>query len=282
MLANSVHASDGPGLTGAFVKFEIKVNASQLSVLFSRARSQVPFAIAKTLTTLAGDVQKRVVQQLPKSFDRPTDFTLRGVYTIRAEKANPVSTVYFPKSDTAAGKPGFALREYIQPGAQGTSARHQKRSENLLTRAGYLPMGWVTVPGSYGKTLLDGYGNMPGAYYKQIVNGLQVKRVEAKNYKSISAASQRRAQRMGVQTEFFAVAPGANKLGKNGGYLPSGVYRRTGPGGTKLLQYLLFVKKASYRQRLDLKEVALATVQELAQQRWDETIVSLGTTFKPK
>lgn len=259
------------------MKFEIKVDAKQLNALFGRTRSQMPFAVAKTVTALAGDVQKRVVQQLPKSFDRPTDFTLKGVYTKRAEKGNPVATVYFPQSDGTQGK---SLREYIQPGAQGTSSRAQKKTEYLLTRMGYLPAGWVTVPGSFTKARLDGFGNMPGSYYKQIIRGLFIKNTKGPP-KPLPAAAQRRAARMGVDSEFFAVAPGTNKLGKNAGYLPSGVYRRTGKGGAKLLQYLLFIKKAAYKQRLDFKGEALAAIQENGQKRWAETIASLGTTFKP-
>lgn len=241
------------------------------------ARRQVPFVIAKTLTALAGDVQGRITRQLPVAFDRPTPFTQRGVYTRRAEKSNLTAEVYFPQSQEASGK---AQREYIRPGAEGAAARRQKKTEYLLTRAGWLPAGWVTTPGRYimnGK--LDSFGNMPGAYYKQIVRNLQIK---VRALKPIPGASQRRATRMGVDNEFFAVAPGKNSLAKGGGWLPPGVYKRSGRDGRQLLQYLKFVRKASYKQRLNVMAEAEAAVKENLQRRFDESVSLITTQFKAR
>ena len=238
------------------------------------ARRQVPFVVAKMLTALAQDGQVRLTRKLPVAFDRPTPFTQRGIYTRRAEKTNLTAEVYFPQSQEASGK---AQREYIRPGAQGAAARRQKKTEYLLTRAGWLPAGWVTTPGRYimdGK--LDGFGNMPGAYYKQIVRNLQIK---TSALKPIPGASQRRAQRMGVANEFFAVAPGKNSLAKGGGWLPPGVYKRSGRDGRQLLQYLKFVKKAAYKQRLNVPGEVQAAVKENLQRRFDESVSLITSKF---
>lgn len=257
--------------------FTIKMDSRQVQTMLSGVKSQLPFAAAKMLTAVAGDVQKHIAGQLPKAFDRPTPFTQRGVFVKSAEKRTLKAEVYFPESQPEQGK---AKREYIRPGTQGASARAQKKTEFLLTRAGWLPAGWVTTPGRFIMNgQLDGYGNMPGSYYKQIIRNLQIK---YNAIKPISAASQKRATRMQVDNEFFAVAPGLNKLAKGGGWLPPGVYKRTGPGGHKLLQYLKFVRKASYKVRLDVGAEAMVAVNANAQKRFDEAVQSIVDTYKAR
>lgn len=240
---------------------------------------QVPFVTARTLTALAGDVQDHLKRQLPVAFDRPTPFTQRGIFMQRAEKRDLTAIVYFPESQDQSGK---ATREYIRPGAMGASARNQKKTEYLLTRMGWMPSGWVTVPGKYimaGK--LNSYGNMPGSYYKQIIRALQIKTTKGPP-KPPSAASQKRAVKMGVASEFFAVAPGANRLSKGGGWLPPGVYKREGRHGEVLRQYLKFVRKASYKMRLNVKAEAQKAVTQNLNKRWNEAVQEIVTRFRPK
>lgn len=258
--------------------FDIQVQYKQVADGLSvAARAQVPFVVARTLTALAQDVQAHLKGRLPVAFDRPTPFTQRGVFMRRAEKARLVAEVYFPESQEAQGK---AQREYIRPGAEGANARRQKKTEFLLTRAGYLPAGWVTTPGKYiADNRLDQYGNMPGRLYAQIIRNLQIK---YNALKPVSGASQRRAVRMGVDNEFFAVAPGANRLAAGGGWLPPGVYKREGRGGRTLRQYLKFVRRASYSKRLDVQSEAEKTVRQNLPGRWNESIALIANNFQAR
>lgn len=220
-------------------------------------RAMIPYVAAKTLTGLGGAVFARMPGELQKRFDQPTSYTLKSVRHEFANKAKLRSAVGFPQSQDASGK---SKNEFMRPGAQGTSSRRQKRTEFLLSKQGWLPPGWITVPGSHAKkALLDPSGNIPGSIYKQIINVLQIRYNKPK---PISRASQRRAASLGVEREFFAVAPGTNALGRNRGYLPAGVYRRTKKG---LLQYLLFVKRAAYDQRIDMREVGMTVAKEMGQ-----------------
>lgn len=213
----------------------------------------LPYVAANTITELGRATQDRMPAVLQRRFDWPTPYTMRSVKVEYANKNKLRSVVGFPQSEDASGK---SKNEFIRPGALGTGSRRQKRTEYLLTQKGFLPAGWVTVPGSYAKrSKLDGYGNIPGSIYRQIIQSLQIK----PKGRPVSKASQRRAASMGVASEFFAVAPGTNNLGKNAGYLPSGVYRRTRKG---LEQYLLFVKRASYEKRLDMRQAGIETAQQ--------------------
>lgn len=260
------------------MRISVKVDVSRAMRLVGQTLPRaVPYVKAAMLTGLAQQVRAGVVRQLPVSFDRPTDFTLRGVYTKAATKAHPIAAVYFPESQAASGK---GKREYIRPGAQGSSARAQKRSELLLTRAGVLPAGWVTVPGRFAmQSLLDAHGNMKGVYYRQIIRNLQLKASAARAARPIAPGSVKRAARMGVENEFFAVAPGRNALAKGGGWLPPGVYRRTGARGQTLQQYLKFVRKASYQRRLNMAEVANAVLPGVLQPEFSKAFASVVRGF---
>lgn len=278
---HSRHLCDGrTGVLSGTVKIEFKIDSKQVSdALSDAARSQMPFVKAKMLTALAKGMQERLKSRLPQVFDRPTPFTQRGVFIKPADKTTQVAEVFFPESQEDAGR---ATREYIRPGAQGTSARRQKKTEYVLSRMGFLPAGWVTVPGSFykGGGKLDQYGNINGSTYKNIIRGLGM--TTSLKPRPLSGRAQKRVAAMGVESEYFAVGTGTNKLGKNGGWLPGGVYKRTGPGGRKLAQYLLFVRKASYKQRLNLRTEAKAYIDTAAQGAFDDAVALVRDKFKAR
>lgn len=236
----------------ALAMFTFKVDVSGATGGLKEFRRMLPYIAANTLTGLGQATHAQMPAELNRRFDRPTAFTLKAARVKFANSRDLRSTVGFPESSDAAGR---GRTEFMRPGAYGAASRRQKRSEYMLSKKGWLPPGWITVPGSYAKrSLLDAHGNIPGSIYKQLVNSLQIK----SGGKAVSKASQRRAAGMGVAAEFFAVAPGANTLGRNRGYLPSGVYRRTRKG---LQQYLLFIKRAGYEKRIDLKDTATAVAK---------------------
>lgn len=250
------------------MKFAITVNAKPALDALKNSAQQVPYAQAIMLTRLAVDAREAVKKNMPVAFDRPTAFTLRGVFSTAAKKSKPEAIVYVPDSIEASGR---AKREYIRPGALGTSHRQQKRTEFLLTRMGYLPAGWVTTPGK--SVQLDAYGNLPGSVYKQVINVLQIRG----DTKPVSQRSVKGAKRLGVASLFFAVAPGPNKQAKNGGWLPPGVWKHL-PGG-KITQILKFVKKASYKERLDVKKVVGDAVAENLQPAWRDASAIITERF---
>lgn len=232
----------------------------------------LPYVAAATLTALAGDGGKRVQKRMPEVFDRPTDFTVRGVFTRGATAAKLEAVVYVPESEEASGKP---KREYIRPGAEGAARRNQKKTEFLLTRIGALPQGWVTTPGKGAQ--LDRHGNVPGSVYKQIINVLQLR---YNNPKPVSGRSQKTAKRLGVSALFFAVAPGLNTLGKNGGWLPPGVWKHLPGGG--ITQVLKFVKKASYKPRLNIEREVRQAVELNIDRRWREKFTVIQDKFSAR
>lgn len=250
------------------INMHAKVDTKAASALFGdQLPKAMPYVKAAMLSRLAAGGRDAVQKQMPVDFDRPTSFTVRGVWFRAATARRLEADVYIPESQPSAGK---GPREYLQPGVAGSPRRRQKRTEYLLSRMGWLPSGWVTTPGSStGKLgMIDGFGNLKGRIYAQVINVLQIKRAENKTARGISARSQARAKKMGVQSEWFAVAPGKNAMGRKGSWLPPGVYRRVGRNGEDLQQILKFVKSAAYRPRLDFDGTVRGYVEREAQAAW--------------
>lgn len=245
-----------------------KTVITDLSVTMPR---QVPYAAAVMLSKIAReDLRPGFQQRLPEVFDRPTDFTIRGVFTKPASARELEALVYFPESQEERGKP---KREYMRPGAEGTAARNQKKTEFLLTRIGVLPAGWVTTPGRGAK--LDSRGNISGRTYAQIINVLQLKATAGG--RAVAERSQKRARKLGVDAEFFAVAPGPNRLSKGGGWLPPGVWKHL--PGRRITQILKFVKRAGYKPRFHVKDEGLTIVRRVLPARWREAVQLIAVKF---
>jgi hypothetical protein len=252
------------------MKIGVQINHKHITdKLSGYAKTQIRFLVSNTLNGVAFDLKNHIQKTLPVSFERPTKFTLNSLAVEKSKKETLKAEVFFKDSQAEQGK---AQREFIRPGALGSPSRSQKRSEYLLTKKGVLPAGWVTYPGTYMMGKLDAYGNVPGSYYKQVINILQLKKMETAQAKKISAASQKRSAKMGVDVEFFAVQPGNNTLGAGGRHLYPGIYRRAGRRGDVLQQYFKFVKKAKYKVRLDLDKEARSMLQASAQKNWDATV----------
>jgi hypothetical protein len=256
------------------MKIAYTTNADQVAQdLMETVPRQVPYVAAVMLTRLAGDLREGFQKRLPETFDRPTDFTVRGVFTKPASKSELEAAVYFPDSEDEDGK---SKREYIRPGAEGTAGRHQKRTEYLLTRIGALPVGWVTTPGKGAP--LNQYGNLEGSVYRQIINVLQIRYNKPK---PVSQRAQKAATKLGVEALFFVVSPGANKLGRGGGWLPPGVWKHL--PGHRITQILKFVRKASYRPRFKLQDEAAPILDKQVPVRWNEAVALIADKFsKPR
>ena len=117
-------------------------------------QKQIPFATALALTRTAKAVEKDVRAEMPKVFDNPTPFTVKGTYTNPAKKSKLFAEVGL-KDHTAKG--GNA-RDYLQPHIYG-GKRTAKRSEKSLRSRGHLAGSEFMVPGRGAK--LNKYGNIP-------------------------------------------------------------------------------------------------------------------------
>lgn len=101
-------------------------------------RRQVPFATAKALTDTAGDVKKNFPRTMARRLDRPTPFTMRGMFVARATKARLIASVGFKPIQSG----------YLDKPERGGTRRPKGRAIVLpaaqkVNRYGNLPKGAV-------------------------------------------------------------------------------------------------------------------------------------------
>lgn len=204
---------------------------------------QVPQAMAWAINDAVDEAHGKIVDEMRRTFDRPTDFTLNAVWRTYANKRFLVATLElkdnFAGNDAAPGKvnKGTAAAAYLQPQIEG-GTRQAKRVEVLLRGAGLLPAGWFAVPAR--EAPLDSYGNVPKSFMVRMLSDLRAMSDDKANRKP-----GRRSGRRAVNA-FFAVKPGGPKQTR---HLKPGIYWRL--PGKMLVCVFVFVNAVTYRKRFD-------------------------------
>lgn len=203
--------------------------AEALKRLYKLEPRQMPFIVALAMNRTMREIKKDQRLEMAKAFDRPTPYTLNSMRTAAATKEKLEASIQ-PKDQG----PSKALpSRYLPPQITGGRRTH-KAFERALIAMGAMPSDLYAVPGKGAP--LDGYGNIRGAYIRQILSYLQN-----------GAGKGKRAQ-------FFAIT--------QQGKLPMGVYQRT---GTMLRLVLAYVKQPSYRKRYDFYGVGERDTKRLLQ-----------------
>jgi hypothetical protein len=218
-------------------------------------------AAAAALNDAAFAVRRAYQADMRKVFDRPTPYVISSVRVTRAQPDRLIAEVE-PRYQGGKGvEPGKVLAAHIEGGR-----RRNKRSEVALERAGILPAGYQTAiprepyPGSD-----DGRGNLRGPFIVQLLSYFAA--FSEQGYRA--NMTKRRRDRLanittsaaGVRTisgvQYFVVY-GRLRPGRRGDHLAPGIWARTGAQGMNIRPVLLFVKRGTYTERLDLDSIAQA------------------------
>jgi hypothetical protein len=218
-------------------------------------RKQIPFALSYAINETAKEVQGGLANEM-SVFDRPKPATVKGTFIKRSTKAN-LEAVIGLKTRAQGTPTSEYLNAQINPGR-----REDKRSEILLQRAGILPAGYQTRPGSGAR--LDAYGNMSRGQIVQILSYFQTFGgiSESGRFKGKTTKS-RAINRTGAATGKYFIVPD--------GYagLATGVWKRQ---GRKIEPILIFIKPAIYRKRYDFYGVANKIVRTSFVRQFDKAL----------
>jgi hypothetical protein len=218
-------------------------------------RKQIPFALSYAINETAKEVQGGLAKEM-SVFDRPKPATVKGTFIKRSTKAN-LEAVIGLKTRAQGTPTSEYLNAQINPGR-----REDKRSEILLQRAGILPAGYQTRPGSGAR--LDAYGNMSRGQIVQILSYFQTFGGirESGRFKGKTTKS-RAINRTGAATGKYFIVPD--------GYagLATGVWKRQ---GRKIEPILIFIKPAIYRKRYDFYGVANKIVRTGFVRQFDKAL----------
>lgn len=150
---------------------QVKVDVSDITnylprVLSDVAKSQLPFAIAKSLTRVAAGARKDLEAEMPRVFDRPTRYALNSLWTKAATKKDLSAEV---KIRDAYDK-GTPATNFLSPHIFGGD-RKLKRQERMLQLKGLLPKGYYITPGR--SASIDGHGNQRTAEIVRVLSALK-------------------------------------------------------------------------------------------------------------
>lgn len=247
----------------------IKIDVSELSDVsrwsMALAREQVPFATALALTRTGQDVKRELEAAMPRVFDRPTPYALRGWRLFPARKDKLQAEVAF----RSAFGSGSDARDYLGPGIYG-GKRVATGLERALRAAGHLPSSWYVVPGQGAR--LDAFGNVMRSQIIQVLSQLRI--TLTAGYTRNMSWSARKAinaqKRAGGR--FFVLQPGQTKA------LP-GVYQREFTG-RNITPVFIFVKQPTYKVRLPMEDIARRVVSERLGPNFDDAWAQAMTTAR--
>lgn len=253
---------------------EIKVDTREVErYLTDLQRNQLPFATSLAINNTARDVQDALAGEM-SVFDRPKPATRKGTFVKSSDKRN-LTAIIGLKSRTGtagvAGSRGAPLTEYLQAQVEG-GGRADKRSELLLQRAGILPAGYQTRPGSGAR--LDAYGNMSRGQIVQILSYFKtfggIETSGRNRNKTTQSAKLNRGTKRRAAVEYFIVPEGMPGLA-------TGVWQRK---GRNVAPILIFIKPSTYRKRYDFYGVARKTIAAKLDRHLDEALRRAIATAK--
>jgi len=205
-----------------------------LAERFSSRRISAVAATAATRT--AHEIRVEIQDEMSRVFDRPTPYTLRSVRVTAATAGAPVAEVFISEQKAPRDpSPAVVLTPQVEGGARGN-----KGLELALRRIGALPAGWLIVPS---KALrLDAYGNISRGIVQQVIAQLrQTVDVGPRNTRGLRKAARK------AGAKFIVIPPGAKTA--------PGVYAADF-SGRNITPLFMFVRKATYRTRLDFYGIA--------------------------
>lgn len=212
---------------------------------------RVPFALVVASTRAAREAKGALVSGMQAAFDRPTRWTLGGVYVEPATKASPVATVHLKDVGGGATVPAG---KYLRPQILGGARQLKGYERRLAMRAGY-----VTVPGKWAE--MDAHGNISRGQLNAIKARLNLFNVRPGGPDYGFGGARRRGARR--REEYFIVPLGRTEASHPGmGHLPPGIYRRGDEYGGAPLLVLAFVRQYGYQRRFDFAGIGGRAVEE--------------------
>ncbi|HEU4603750.1 MAG TPA: hypothetical protein VFS24_17375, partial [Steroidobacteraceae bacterium] len=204
--------------------------------LSGMARDQVPFATVLALTRTAKFAERKIKEEIPRVFDRPTPFTKNATYVQPATKQRRYAMVYIREQE----KGRVAPIRYLQPQIYG-GARGRKSFEKRLIESGKMPPNTYAVAATAAD--LDQYGNIKGGQITKILSDLQAQFDETQNTTARSRQRRLRSRRRRASF-YFSTWPPSPKTA----HLKPGIYLRSHFGfGTAIKPVLIFVRRVRYR-----------------------------------
>lgn len=230
---------------------------------------QIKQAMALALNDTGHQARRAMQAEMDRVFDRVTLWVRKSPKVFPAAP-DRLQVAVAPTLTTdygvfqRGGKVGVDPQDVLQAQVQG-GARHDKKSEVALRRAGILPSGWQTsIPATPYPGSDDGRGNLRGAFMQQLLAYLQAYRAEGHsnmsdrrkrklhNKQGIGYTGSRKVHQTTLGVRYF-VSLGRERDKTR--HLPPGIWAAKGLHDVEIKPVLMFTRKGSYKPRLDMDAV---------------------------
>jgi len=245
---------------------ELKASLSDLE------QNQFPFAYAKSLTRVAYESRTASINEMPKSLDRPTPFTLKQPYVEAATKTKLYSRLYMKGEVVTPGE------HYLTHQVIGSRARPFRKFEAALYYAKILPPGHYIVPGR--SCPMDVYGNIMRSTIIEIMKyftegGYSNINVYTAEKKARLATTKVTATKYTIGYAYFVVREG------DGTKLHPGIWKRIGQQWSGRIEpIMMFIKSAVYEERYPFYDVGLGSFDEKWKAIFNEEMQNALNTAK--
>jgi hypothetical protein len=228
---------------------KIKVqNLDETLKRFDRMGADLKKASAKAITQIGSGIQAALTESMPKTFDRPTPFTMRSIFLwqARADK-EPINAVVGIKDFKQ--KDDWKREHYLDVEIEG-GGRDIRRFEVAIAHKKFYVLPVRNFP-------LDRYGNIGLGRIRSFIEG----RNNTLPGKLSDLSS-------GGEADF--ISSGAGKLwflSHKEGKLRPGLYKTIGRGKNRRIQMLLYAteKQPQYRPLFDFFGIAKRTFEDISQ-----------------
>lgn len=227
----------------------------------------LPFIASTALNDTAFGALRKLQREIPSYIDRPTPFAINSLYVSKATKSRPEASIQWRAFGQRRPSVGRAL--YFQ--TFGGERKAKGFESALQVRLG-LPWSTRVVPTK--NAPIDGYGNVPGKVYTQVLSYLRANQSGIGDKPSGPLNARQRRARAKAAFKVFAVYGGRIKGTGQPTRLPDGIWERQSFGalGSGFRQLFFFTTSVKYRSRFPADQIVDSYVVDAFPRHLEEAI----------
>lgn len=223
----------------------------------------INFAASVALNAVVNNVKKEYLSEFEQIFDKPNMPYLSKAFKIdRSTKSKLEATISIRTDSLGKGTPFInVLQQHEQGGG-----RMQKKFEKALSYMGHMGGGMMIVPAAGAP--LDGFGNIPQSFFRVLMSyfaldmkaGYNAKMTQKKKdkimKKGLTTPDKDGRRYKTINGKVYFISSGPQGYGGKSSHLPAGVWEKSGVHGSSLMPVMLFVGRANYRKKFNMRATA--------------------------
>lgn len=224
-------------------------------VLAALNPKQVKYATSVALNNTAFQARDDLKTSLHKYFNIKVNSAANRAFKVKkANKNNLVANIYLDEYDGGKGSSSADIFAHHFSGGD----RPLKRFEKALVYNGYMTNKQSAIKSKYFKA------KMSAGFFNKLLSYLRM-HYKAGYSSNMTAKGRAKVEKNGITKKGYKTIRGKAYFvipNKTKQFKQPGIYQKSGIHGSIIVPVILFVSKANYKKKLDLKEIVGKTVKE--------------------